>query len=477
VNIFGLLKNLKLYIEKNKPNFIKIKRKIDPSEIFSKINHSFDNTYLLESVTGPKKLSEFTYIGFEPILSVRAKDQSVEIDDHVFGNRIRNIDSDPIYLLKRLMRQFKKQNSFSRFVGGAVGYFSFNAYRYWEQFAPFKGKDIDYPDFEFDLYDQGLVFDHINNDIYYYFYNDNKIDQLFQIINGNFEFESFRYGKPRPNIKQKQFEDLVLKAKEYIFSGDVFQVVISKRFEFNIEGDLMNFYRILRKINPSPYMYHLKMGKRQIIGSSPEMLVRVEERKVETYPIAGTRPRVEDSKKNKSLEKELLADPKDRAEHIMLLDLARNDIGRVSKFGSIQIPENMVVNQYSHVQHIVSHVVGELKDKMDCFDALKSTFPAGTVSGAPKIRAIEIIEELEKTKRGPYAGAIGYFSFNGNADFAITIRTLFSDGKKGNIQAGAGIVADSIPEKEWDETEQKASALLNALYQAEDKKNESFDDR
>jgi anthranilate synthase component 1 len=258
----------------------------------------------------------------------------------------------------------------------------------------------------------------------------------------------------------------VEKAKEYIVSGDIFQVVLSKRYDFHIKGDLMAFYRSLRDINPSPYMYFFKAGKRQIVGSSPEMLARIDNRVVETFPIAGTRPCVENPSENRQLAEELLADPKERAEHVMLVDLARNDVGKVAKFGTVHVPEFMKVHRYSHVQHIVSQVVGDLQDGKECYDALRAVFPAGTVSGAPKVRAMEIIEELEPTRRGPYAGSVGYFSYNGNADFAITIRTLFADGDKAYIQAGAGIVADSVPEREWFETDHKAEALMKALKKA-----------
>ena len=268
------------------------------------------------------------------------------------------------------------------------------------------------------------------------------------------------------NISKDQFERAVKTAKDYVTAGDVFQVVLSKRYDFQIKGNLIGFYRNLRKINPSPYMYFLKFGAHQIVGSSPEMLVRVENRTVETFPIAGTRPHVKNPEENKRLTKELLADPKERAEHVMLVDLGRNDIGKVSKFGSVYLPEFMKVHQFSHVQHIVSRVVGDLRNECDSYDALRSVFPAGTVSGAPKVRAMEIIEELEPTKRGPYAGAVGYFSYNGNADFAITIRTLVSNEDKAYIQVGAGIVADSDAEKEWYETEHKARALIKALEES-----------
>ncbi|MEM3551291.1 MAG: anthranilate synthase component I family protein, partial [Candidatus Bathyarchaeia archaeon] len=280
--------------------------------------------------------------------------------------------------------------------------------------------------------------------------------------------EAFQYSEPKVNIAKENFEKIVAKAKGYIAAGDIFQVVLSKRYGFKFRGSLIPFYRVLRKINPSPYMYFLKMDGRQIVGSSPEMLVRVENGWIETFPIAGTRPRVKDEAKNRALRKELLFDPKECAEHVMLVDLARNDVGKVSEFGTVSVPEFMKVYQYSHVQHIVSRVTGKLRNECDCYDAIRAVFPAGTVSGAPKVRAMEIIEECEPVRRGPYAGAVGYFSFNGNADFAITIRSLVACGDYAYIQAGAGIVADSDPEKEWFETEHKAEALLKALQLAED---------
>jgi len=322
------------------------------------------------------------------------------------------------------------------------------------------------------IYDDGIVFNHSEKKAYYYSIGESRFDELQERLQKqliNKEDDRLRYGEPKPNISKEDFEESVRKAKQYIFNGDIFQVVLSKRYGFNFNGSLISFYKALRSINPSPYMYFLKHGDRQIVGSSPEMLVRVDRGQVETYPIAGTRPTVEDQAKNRALADELLSDPKERAEHIMLVDLARNDIGRVSQHGSVTVPELMTVYQYSHVQHIVSRVVGHLSPSHDCFDALRVMLPAGTVSGAPKVRAMEIIEELEPTRRGPYAGAVGYFSYNGNSDFAITIRTLVAHGGRAYIQVGAGIVADSNPEHEWFETESKAEALMKALSQAGEK--------
>jgi anthranilate synthase component 1 len=319
------------------------------------------------------------------------------------------------------------------------------------------------PDFEFGLYDDGIVFDHLTGQAYYYWYNQNRLRDVEQILREQPKSHAFVASELRTNLARDTFESNVRKAKRYIRAGDIFQVVLSKRFEFSFKGDLVDFYKTLRHINPSPYMYFLKMKDKAIVGSSPEMLGRVDGQQVETFPIAGTRPVGASTAEDTRLARELLNDPKERAEHVMLIDLARNDLGKVCRFGTISVPDFMAVQKYSHVQHIVSRVIGQLRNDCDAIDVFKAIFPAGTVSGAPKKRAMEIIDELEPCRRGPYAGAIGYFSFNGNADFAITIRTLVATQKRGFIQAGAGIVADSNPTREWIETEHKADALLYAL--------------
>ena len=313
------------------------------------------------------------------------------------------------------------------------------------------------------IFDDGFIFNHSQKETFYYYRTENRLPEVESLLKQTKDNEELNYTQPKVNTKKETFEKAVEKAKDYITAGDIFQVVLSKRYQLEIKGSLIPFYQSLRTINPSPYMYFYKAGEHQIVGSSPEMLVRVENRSVETFPIAGTKPISDNPVENRRLASELLADPKECAEHIMLVDLARNDVGKISKFGSVHVAEFMKVHQYSHVQHIVSQVVGELKENLQCYDALRAVFPAGTVSGAPKVRAMEIIDELEPTSRGPYAGAVGYFSYNGNADFAITIRTLFADKEKAHIQAGAGIVADSVPEREWFETDHKAKALMQAL--------------
>ena len=267
----------------------------------------------------------------------------------------------------------------------------------------------------------------------------------------------------RPNTTQSKFEGMVCDAKEKILDGEIFQVVLSRRTDFDIKGDPLGMYSILRSLNPSPYLFYLDFNKLQLLGSSPEMLVRLEGTKLTTRPLAGTRPRSHDVEEDEKLKIDMLLDEKERAEHVMLVDLHRNDMGRVSKFGTVKVTELMSVEKYSHVQHIVSNVESEIREDLDAFDALKSCFPAGTVTGAPKIRAMQIISELEAARRGPYGGAVGYFDFTGNMDFAITIRSIVVSGRKASIQAGAGIVADSVPEKEYMETEHKMGAMLQAI--------------
>jgi anthranilate synthase component I len=355
-----------------------------------------------------------------------------------------------------------------RFVGGALGYIGYDAIRYIEKLPNKKPDLLGFPDVEMGIFEDGVVFDHIHNQAYYYFRSENRLREIEELLEEvSEEEEAFTYTSPVVNTVKADFEKAVEKAKQYVTAGEIFQVVLSKRFQFKYNGSLLSFYKSLRQINPSPYMFYYKSGSRQIVGASPEMLVRVDKRKVVTFPIAGTAPYTANVEENLRLGRELLVDQKERAEHVMLVDLARNDLGRISRYGSVTVPEFMQIHQFSHVQHIVSQVVGDLKEGLESFDALKAVFPAGTVSGAPKVRAMEIIEELEPSHRGPYAGAVGYFSCNGNSDFAITIRTLFAKGNKAYIQVGAGIVADSNPEKEWMETDQKAKGLIKALETAQ----------
>lgn len=453
----------KVMVTPTKMKLKKISCESLPYDLFSKIYTHYEYAYLLESMEGPKKLAQHSFIGFDPRSIIKFKNGELLVDDRREHTSINEKVDEPLVKIKEIVERNFSSIYGLRFIGGAIGYISYDAIRYWEQIPKIARDDLNFPEIELAIYDDGIIFDHVKEAAYYYHLTQDRTKDLEELIESPTEIQPLTYTEPKTNLSQKRFKREVLKAKDYITSGDILQVVLSKRYEFTFDGDLIKFYGSLRRINPSPYMYFLKMKDRQIVGSSPEMLVRVENGIVETYPIAGTIPRLKDDTKNKALAKELLSDPKERAEHVMLVDLARNDIGRVSEYGSVHVPQFMEVHEYSHVQHIVSRVTGKLRSECDSYDALRAILPAGTVSGAPKVRAMEIIEEAEPTRRGPYAGAVGYFSFNRNCDFAITIRTLITNGNKAYIQVGAGIVADSDPEKEWYETGHKAQALIRAL--------------
>ena len=417
---------------------------------------------MLESAEGPRKLAEYSFIGFSPPKTIEAKNGKYTETTPDGARKTNSLDDPFLPLRETLSKNFTTYRGF-RFVGGLVGYFSYDAVRYLEDIPDQTRDDLKLPDFQFGVYDDGIVFDHPSGQAYYYWYNQNRLMEIEQLLARKPQATKLVSGEITTNVQKPEFLSMVKKAKHYINSGDIFQVVLSKRFECLFKGDLIHFYKALREINPSPYMYFLKMKDRAIVGSSPEMLGRVDGRRAETFPIAGTRPIGSSTRDTERLASDLLKDPKEQAEHVMLIDLARNDLGKVCNYGTVKVPEFMKVQQYSHVQHIVSRVEGELSPDCDALDTFKGIFPAGTVSGAPKKRAMEIIDELEPCRRGPYAGSVGYFSYNGNADFAITIRTLVANGNRAYIQAGAGIVADSRPAREWFETDHKARALLHSL--------------
>lgn len=437
----------------------------DQFGLFKKIYSLYDRAFILESLIGPKELAEMSVIGFDPEITITCDARKFVVRDRK-GKVIQSSSvTEPLAQLRELVPRVNDDRF--RYIGGAVGYINYDAVRFWEK-LPVKGKKKStFPLLEFGIYKDGILYNHKENQAYYFFLENSRMAELEKkIANIKNKKQRFSYSTPRRNVTRQRFIKMVRKAKHYVYEGDVFQVVLAKSINFNVRGSLINLYESLREINPSPYMFLLKMSSRCIIGSSPEMLVRVTKDQVETFPIAGTRPIVADEKRNEELRQDLLNDEKELAEHTMLVDLARNDIGRVCKFGTVRVNELMTVKRFSHVQHIVSHVVGTLQEDYDSYDALKAVFPAGTVSGAPKVRAMEIIDELEPSLRGPYAGALGYFSFNGSADFAITIRSIFINGKRGYIESGAGIVMDSDPEREWAETEHKANAMLSALKKA-----------
>ncbi len=443
-------------------------------------------SFLFESLEGGEKWGRYSFMGFDPFLVAGSKGNTFWVQGP--DGKIEKEVTDPIESLKELMSSFVPASieGLPRFYGGAVGYLGYDMVRFMERLPEYLEDSAGFHDSLFMFPSLLLVFDNIKQSlqIIYCAHKDEKttLEELYNKAVSSIEEvkkklkRGIDYPRPatgtgktilEPQVDQMRFEEMVKKAKEYIRAGDIIQVVLSQRFAGRSHLPPFEIYRVLRRINPSPYLYYLRMGDEALIGSSPEILVRLTEDKVELRPIAGTRPRGATYEEDQALEKELLKDPKERAEHLMLVDLGRNDVGRVAEIGSVKVDDLMVIERYSHVMHIVSGVTGRLRQDKDMFDLLRACFPAGTVSGAPKIRAMEIIEELEHARRGPYAGAVGYFGFSGNMDFAITIRTLCQKGEKLYLQAGAGIVADSDPTKEWEETLNKGRALMKAIEMAE----------
>lgn len=465
----------------------KIKMDVCPLDVYEQIRG--ENTFLLESAEGVPKVARYSILG-KAEGKVIFKNGKLKVESFTeFGDKAKDLEGKyecPLDALREVRNEYLKYIDISniepipRFKGGLVGYLSYDIIRYWIDLSNINPKpinDLKFPDAEFFIVKDFISFDLKEKVINLIAEDDEGIRELERIIknakignNDNKEEKTTENKdlKIKSNMSKEEFIEAVKKAKEYIFAGDIFQVVLSRRIEIDLDNlDHLKIYKKVREINPSPYMYYLDFGDRKIIGSSPEILVRTDykdnKRLVITRPIAGTIRRGKTEEEDKELEKKLLSDEKERAEHVMLVDLARNDIGKISKFGTVEVTDFMIIEKYSHVQHIVSNVVGELKDNYDSFLAVKATFPAGTLSGAPKVRAMEIIEELEKTWRGPYGGGVGYFGWDDLMDLAITIRTFVISKNKGYIQVGAGIVADSIPENEWEETERKGMANVKTI--------------
>jgi anthranilate synthase component 1 len=444
-------------------------------------------SFLLESVEGGENLARYSFLGSEPSLVFSSRLGRIELRE---GNKTKSFATkDPVEELKKVLSAYKFVNvkGLPRFCGGLVGFFGYDIIRFIEKIPDKNLDDLNVADSVFMLTDTLLIFDHVDHKIKVvsnahikgdpakaYDEATAKINKIIRTLKGPAHALSQAHSKRKArllklksNFSKKEFENAVKKAKEYIKKGDVIQVVLSQRLEVPVRSEPFQIYRALRSINPSPYMYYLKLDDFSLVGSSPEIMVRCEEGRVEVRPIAGTRPRGASEKEDEKLMKDLLGDPKERAEHIMLVDLGRNDIGRVCDYKTVKVSELMMIEKYSHVMHIVSDVSGRLKKGKDIFDVIRATFPAGTVSGAPKVRAMEIIDELENRKRKTYAGSVGYFSFSGNLDCCITIRTILIKNKTAYIQAGAGIVADSLPSREYQETLNKAKALIRAIEMAE----------
>ena len=452
MNVFGDLKKL---IKKPTTKKIEID---NPVKLFKNLYYNYKDTFLLESMESDSGLARYSIIGFNPVAKIKAHDHNVTITTDTYT--FEYTSDNPLLDIKTLIKNDFKEEGFR---GGLLGYVSYESIKYFENVPTHKSI---YPDFEFGLFLDCVVYDNIHKTCEYTTLNEDRSDLIKRIYQEEHTNGILEYKLIQEDFTQDEYENAVDETKNLITDGEIFQAVISNSENLVLKGSKLPLYEHLRKINPSPYMYHIKLDQREIIGSSPEMLMRLEKGTVESYPIAGTRPRGKNKQEDEELEKSLLNDEKELAEHLMLVDLARNDIGKISKSNTVKLEEFYGIRKFSHVQHIVSHVTGKLNDNLDAVDAFMSLFPTGTLSGAPKIRAMEIINQKEKYARGPYGGAVGYFSLNGNADFAITIRTLTTNDNRAEIQAGAGIVYDSIPQSEYEECRRKRQALFQALKES-----------
>lgn len=456
-----------------------------PLTLFAKVAGEDPHAFLFESVEGGEKWGRYSFIGLDPLATFTSHDGAVQIYKEREKNSREMSGVNPLKELKELLASFAASNAagLPRFYGGAVGFFGYDIIRFIEE-IPNRHAALAIPDSSFMVPRLVLIYDNLNQSLTIvcnieayegqsasraYEEGNARIEEIIGKVRGPLPESVLNNSDSMPehefssNMEKAEFCSMVEKAKEYILAGDIFQVVLSQRFHTTTTMDPFTLYRALRHINPSPYLFYVRLDDLVLIGSSPEILVRLEDGEIELRPIAGTRKRGRYEAEDKALEKELLADPKERAEHLMLVDLGRNDVGRVAAPGSVAMGDLLVIERYSHVMHIVSGVHGDLANGCDQFDVLEACFPAGTVSGAPKIRAMEIIDELEVERRGPYAGAVGYFGFSGNMDFCITIRTFIMQGENLWVQAGAGIVANSVPEKEYEETINKAKGLRRAV--------------
>jgi len=454
---------------------------LTPVGAYLRIARKAKYSFLLESVEGGETIARYTFAGANPAEVFRARGRSCTLET---GGKLVRSDEDPVERLRRLTRRFRPARvpGLPPLIAGAIGYFAYDMVRLVEKIPATGRDDVGLDDCVMMFYLGLLAFDHVQHRVWIirnvftegegslrekYDAALREIQKTRRMLEGPLpkqkETRPTERLRVRSNMTKSQFTDAVRKAKSYIRAGDAFQIVVSQRFEARTSAEPFEIYRALRVVNPSPYLYFLKLDDVSVVGSSPEMLVKVQGRNATYRPLAGTQPRGRDEKEDRELEAKLLADPKERAEHVMLVDLGRNDLGRVCEYGSVKPERLMFVERYSHVMHIASSLRGRLRDDVDCFDALMACFPAGTLSGAPKVRAMEIIDELEPTRRGIYAGAILYLDFSGNLDSCIGLRTLVAKNGRAYVQAGAGIVADSVPEREYEESGNKARAVLKAL--------------
>jgi anthranilate synthase component 1 len=463
---------------------------LTPVSAFHKLDDG-GSACLFESVIGGEKVGRYSFLAVRPFVEFQAHRQRVTITQD--GQTEQFEVENPLQELRQRITSMRAAptENLPPFTGGAVGYAGYDVVRYEEHLPDAPTDDRELPDMSFAFYDQLIVFDNVNKTIFVIAmarldrtegdvaaaYSDatQRVDQLVEQLSEpsnmlpivDIDSKEETTLPFRSNFEQPQFESAVRRCVEYIEAGDVFQVVISQRLEVEVESDPLEIYRSLRVVNPSPFMFFLRTPETTLVGSSPEIMCRVVDGTVTLRPLAGTRRRGETEEQDQQLAEELLADPKERAEHVMLVDLGRNDVGRVARYGTVELSDVMEIERYSHVMHITSNVTGQLAEGKDAFDALVASLPAGTVSGAPKVRAMQIIDELEPHRRGPYAGAVGYIDYVGNMDTCIALRTLVIQGKRAYVQAGAGIVADSVPELEYQETLNKAQGLLKAIAMTE----------
>jgi anthranilate synthase component 1 len=462
---------------------------LTPVSAFARVKETTEHAFLLESVVGGENIARYSFIAANPQTVFEARGDAIRIERG--GQEETRQSNDPLQVLEELLASYRAVHlpELPPFVGGAVGYAAYDMVRYYEHLPDAPPDDRDLPDLLFGIYDSMVIFDNVRKTVKVVCHGHvhagdpekaykeacGRIDELIETLSqprvaevSDVDPDTMPTIAFSSNMERGEFESAVEACKEYIRAGDIFQVVLSQRLCVETEAHPFNIYRALRIVNPSPFMFYLKMPYGQLVGSSPEIMCRVQDGVVVNRPLAGTRRRGRNEQEDKELETEMLADPKERAEHIMLVDLGRNDVGRVAELGSVELTDVMTVERYSHVMHISSNVTGKLAAGKTAFDALRATLPVGTVSGAPKIRAMEIIDEFETTRRGPYAGAVGYIDFAGNMDTCIALRTLVVTPGPGGcyrvyIQAGAGIVADSVPELEYQETINKAKGLLRAI--------------
>ena len=450
-----------------------------PVEVMRALMNIDEHCFMLESADSSKKWGRYTFLGFDPTIGITMLNGEMVIGDRKFTT------NDPNTEIRKLLKEYRSPRieGFPPFTGGLVGYFSYDYLKYSEPILNLDAKDTEgFKDVDLLLFDKLIVFDNFTQKLML-IYNIKLDDPAANYEKAKHELlsitELVKYGKPRPNLhgklysslkpyfEKEEFCEMVEKAKHHIKEGDIFQIVLSNRMEADFEGSLLNTYRVLRSLNPSPYMFYFSGTDMEVAGSSPETLVKLQDGILHTFPLAGTRPRGKTDEEDLILEKELLADPKELAEHNMLVDLGRNDLGKISKFGTVILEKYHEVERYSPVMHIGSTVRGEIRDDCDAMDAISAVLPAGTLSGAPKIRACQIINDLENNKRGIYGGGIGYIDFSGNLDLCIAIRLAYKKNNKVFVRSGAGIVADSVPEKEYQESLDKAAAVIKAIKAAE----------